>query len=102
MTDSDNKRLLAALEANWQAEMEGHHTYSALAKREADPQRRNALRGLAAAEKHHAGLWTGRILELSGHVPQYTGSEFWTGRIPGNADRWSGPRFAPPGDRRGS
>jgi hypothetical protein len=42
MTDSDNKRLLAALEANWHAEMEGHHTYSALAKREADPQRRNA------------------------------------------------------------
>src|SRR5271163_1159301 len=75
MTDSDNKRLLAALEANWQAEMEGHHTYSALAKREADPQRRNALRGLAAAEKHHAGLWTGRILELGGQVPQYTGSE---------------------------
>jgi hypothetical protein len=24
MTDSDNKRLLAALDANWQAEMEGH------------------------------------------------------------------------------
>ena len=75
MTDSDNKRLLAALEANWQAEMEGHHTYSALAKGETDPQRRNALRGLAAAEKHHAGLWAGRILELGGQVPQYTGSE---------------------------
>jgi VIT1/CCC1 family predicted Fe2+/Mn2+ transporter len=75
MTDSDNKRLLAALEANWRAEMEGHHTYSALAKRETDPQRRNALRGLAAAEKHHAGLWAGRILELGGQVLQYTGSE---------------------------
>jgi VIT1/CCC1 family predicted Fe2+/Mn2+ transporter/bacterioferritin (cytochrome b1) len=75
MTDSDNKRLLAALEANWQAEMEGHYTYSALAKGETDPQRRNALRGLAAAEKHHAGLWAGRILELGGQVPQYTGSE---------------------------
>jgi vacuolar iron transporter family protein len=75
MTDSDNKRLLAALEANWQAEMEGHHTYSGLVKREDDPQRRNALRGLAAAEKHHAGLWAGRILELGGQVPQYTASE---------------------------
>jgi VIT1/CCC1 family predicted Fe2+/Mn2+ transporter len=75
MTDSDNKRLLAALEANWQAEMEGHHTYSALAKGETDPQRRNALRGLAAAEKHHAGLWAGRILELGGQVPRYAGSE---------------------------
>src|SRR3984885_681773 len=75
MADSDNKRLLAALEANLQAEMEGHYTYSALAKRENDPQRRNALRGLAAAEKHHASLWAGRIMELGGQVPQYTGSE---------------------------
>jgi vacuolar iron transporter family protein len=75
MTSSDDKKLLAALEANWQAEMEGYHTYSALAKREADPQRRNALRGLAAAEKHHASLWAGRILELSGQVSQYTGNE---------------------------
>ncbi len=75
MTDSDNKRLLPALAANLQAEMEGHYTYSALAKRENDPQRRNALRGLAAAEKHHAGLWAGRILELGGQVLQYTGDE---------------------------
>ncbi len=51
MTSSDNKRLIAALEANWQAEMEGHYTYTAFAKDEVDPQRRNALRGLAAAEK---------------------------------------------------
>jgi hypothetical protein len=44
MTGSDNKRLLAAMEANWQAEMEGHYTYTAFAKGEVDPQRRNALR----------------------------------------------------------
>jgi vacuolar iron transporter family protein len=75
MADSDNKRLLAALAANLQAEMEGHYTYYALAKRENDPQRRNALRGLAAAEKHHASLWAERIMELGGQVPQYTGSE---------------------------
>ena len=42
------------MEANWQAEMEGYYTYTAFAKDEVDPQRRNALRGLAAAEKHHA------------------------------------------------
>ena len=64
MTSSDNKKLLAALEANWQAEMEGHYTYTAFAKGEVDPQRRNALRGLAAAEKHHADLWARRIREL--------------------------------------
>jgi vacuolar iron transporter family protein len=39
MTSSDNKRLLAALEANWQAEMEGHYTYTAVAKDEVEPQR---------------------------------------------------------------
>ena len=73
MTTSENKRLLAALEANWQAEMEGHYTYAAFAKGEVDPQRRNALRGLAAAEKHHADLWAGRIQELGAPAPQYAG-----------------------------
>ena len=73
MMSSDNKRLLAALEANWQAEMEGHYTYAAFAKGEVDPQRRNALRGLAAAEKHHADLWAGRIEQLGATVPQYAG-----------------------------
>ncbi len=75
MTESDHKKLLAALEANWLAEMEGYYNYSALAKGETDPQRRNALRGLAAAEMHHANLWAERILELGGQAPQYTGSE---------------------------
>jgi hypothetical protein len=72
MTASD-KRLLGALEANWQAEMEGHYTYSALARKEADPRRRNALRGLATAEKHHADLWAGRIRELGEAEPKYAG-----------------------------
>ena len=61
MTDSENQKLLAALKANWQAEMQGHHTYLAFAEKEADPQRRNALRGLVAAEKLHADLWAGGI-----------------------------------------
>src|SRR5580692_977369 len=73
MTNSDKKKLLAALEANWQAEMEGYCTYTAFAKDEVDPQRRNALRGLAAAEKHHADLWAGRIQELGAPAPQYVG-----------------------------
>ncbi|MDP9038659.1 MAG: VIT1/CCC1 transporter family protein [Acidobacteriota bacterium] len=74
MAGSQDQRLLAALAANWHAEMEGHYTYAALAAGEDDPQRRNALRGLAAAEKHHADLWAGRIRELGGAVPHYTGS----------------------------
>ena len=56
MTSSENEKLLHALRANWQAEMEGQCTYSAFARDEADPQRRNALRGLASAEQHHADL----------------------------------------------
>jgi VIT1/CCC1 family predicted Fe2+/Mn2+ transporter len=71
---SDNKRLLSALEANWQAEMEGFHTYMALSTSEADAHRRQALRGLAMAEKHHAGLWAGRIKALDGTEPRYKGN----------------------------
>src|SRR5271168_4080254 len=73
MTPSDNKRVLAALNENFQAEMEGFSTYSALAKNENDPHRRNALRGLATAENHHADLWAGRIRALGGIEPQYNG-----------------------------
>ena len=73
MTSPDAKRLLAALEANWQAEMEGFHTYTALAAADSDAHRRNALRGLATAEKHHADLWAGRIAALGGPEPKYTG-----------------------------
>jgi vacuolar iron transporter family protein len=50
MAVSDNGRLLSALESNWQAEMEGFHTYAAISEGEADAHRRNALRGLAMAE----------------------------------------------------
>ena len=70
ITSSDNKRLLAALEANWQAEMEGYYTYTAFAKDEVDPQRRNALRGRAAVEKYHADLLAGRIHELGAPAPR--------------------------------
>jgi vacuolar iron transporter family protein len=73
MNDSEKRKLLAALDANWQAEMEGFYTYAALAKGEADPHRRNALRGLATAEKHHADLWAGRITALGGSETKYTG-----------------------------
>ena len=73
MTPTDQKQLLAALASNWQAEMEGFHTYTALAAQESDAHRRNALRGLATAEKHHAELWAGRIAALGGPEPTYTG-----------------------------
>jgi VIT1/CCC1 family predicted Fe2+/Mn2+ transporter/rubrerythrin len=92
MNPSDNKRLLAALNENWQAEMEGFCTYSALAKNESDPHRRNALRGLATAEKHHADLWAGRIRALSGAEPQYKGDP--AGQAASLAHRVGGPDLA--------
>ena len=74
MNDSATQKLLAALEENWQAEMEGFYTYTALAAEANDLHRRNALRGLATAEKHHAELWAGRIRQLGGAEPRYTGN----------------------------
>src|SRR5579863_683651 len=67
------KKILAALEGNWQAEMEGYHTYAALADRDADPVRAQVLRHLAQAELEHAALWAGRIEELGGPAPAYGG-----------------------------
>jgi len=92
MAGPDNKRLLSALESNWQAEMVGFHTYSALAKGEADLHRRNALRGLATAEKHHAELWADRIKAVGGSEPQYTGKP--GGQAGTLANRVGGSDFA--------
>ena len=67
------KKVLTALEGNWQAEMEGYHTYLALADRDAEPVRAQVLRHLAQAELEHATLWRGRIVELGGPEPVYSG-----------------------------
>ncbi|HTW61595.1 MAG TPA: VIT1/CCC1 transporter family protein [Terracidiphilus sp.] len=67
------KKILAALEGNWQAEMEGYYTYQALADRDADPMRAQVLRHLAQAELEHAALWAERIKELGGEEPVYSG-----------------------------
>jgi len=74
LNQAGRKRLLQSIEGNWQAEMTGFNTYSALAEREADARRRSALRSLARAEKHHAELWAKRIEDLGGHPPVYRGA----------------------------
>ena len=73
MSSAKLKKVLAALEGNWQAEMEGYHTYQALAERDSDPVRAQVLRHLAGAEWEHAALWHGRIVELNGPEPVYSG-----------------------------
>jgi len=67
------KKVLDALESNWQAEMLGYHTYQTLADRDTDPVRAQVLRHLAQAELEHAALWEGRIEELDGPKPIYSG-----------------------------
>src|SRR5580698_4510403 len=68
------KKILEALEGNWQAEMEGYYTYNTLADRDSDPVRAQVLRHLAQAELEHATLWEGRIKELGGPEPVYSGA----------------------------
>ena len=68
------RKLLHALEKNWQAEKSGFCTYETLASRERDPVRKQKLHHLAEAEQHHAQLWEQRIRELGGPAPTYTGN----------------------------
>lgn len=67
------RKLLRALEANWQTEMSGFYTYQALAERDSDPIRSQTLRHMAAAEAQHAALWAARIHDLGGPAPKYHG-----------------------------
>jgi VIT1/CCC1 family predicted Fe2+/Mn2+ transporter/rubrerythrin len=73
LNNARTKKVLAALEGNWQAEMEGYHTYTTLADRDSDPVRAQVLRHLAQAELEHAALWAGRIEQLGGPAPAYSG-----------------------------
>jgi len=86
------KKILAALEGNWQAEMEGFHTYTTLADRDTDPVRAQVLRHLAQAELEHAHLWEGRIKELGGPTPLYSGGP--GGEADSLASRAGGMRMA--------
>ena len=86
------RKILAALAGNWQAEMEGYHTYLALADRETDAVRAQVLRHLASAELEHAALWSNRIAELGGQEPTYTGKPH--GIADSLASRAGGPLMA--------
>lgn len=86
------RKVLACLEGNWQAEMEGYHTYLALADRETDAVRAQVLRHLAAAELEHAVLWATRLIELGGVHPVYKGHPH--GEADSLASRAGGPLMA--------
>ena len=63
-------KLVEAIQSNWKTEMQGFVTYSHLAEQAKDPNTRRALRGIAAAEKHHADLWADRLHALGADIPQ--------------------------------
>ena len=92
LTGARLEKVLAALEANWQAEMEGYYTYQTLADRDTEPVRAQVLRHLAGAEWEHAALWHGRITELGGPEPQYKGHP--AGEANSLANRAGGVRMA--------
>lgn len=92
MSPAKLKKVLAALEGNWQAEMEGFYTYHTLADRDTDPVRAQVLRHLAAAEHEHAALWAERIRELGGVAPIYRGNP--GGEADSLANRAGGIRMA--------
>lgn len=56
MNGKQTEDLIEVLRNNWQTEMEGYYTCQTLSEKETDPRRRNAFRGLAAAERHRADL----------------------------------------------
>ena len=86
------RRLLRALEANWQTEMIGFYTYQALAERDPDPMRSQTLHHMAEAEAQHAAAWAARIHELGGAKPKYHGKP--TGDADSLANRMGGQRMA--------
>ncbi|MCL4535227.1 MAG: VIT1/CCC1 transporter family protein [Bacteroidetes bacterium] len=68
--EKNKEQLLATLEHNWQAEMQGAATYRELAAMEKD---KALLIKLAEAEERHAARWAGRIKELGGSNPAASG-----------------------------
>src|SRR5437764_12102727 len=84
-----NPRLVRALEANWQEEMEGAATYRTLAEREPDARRKALLQELAQSETRHAQRWEKRLRELGAPAPAYRGAP--TGRADYFANRVGGP-----------
>lgn len=92
ISNPKTRKVLFALEQNWQAEMRGYHTYLALSQRDPDPMRKVILEELAREEQAHAALWAQRIQELGAAEPVYKGPEH--GDADTLANRVGGPQLA--------
>src|SRR5258708_2056173 len=68
--ESTKRELIAAVNQNWQREMEGMRNYRGLAGGEKEKGRHNVLLKLAEAEERHAQKWERKLIELGAPVPQ--------------------------------
>ncbi len=75
-----SEQVIATLERNWRAEMEGAATYRELANMEQDKHRKGLLLKLAEAEERHAKKWATRIVELGGQDPATKGQSIGPSR----------------------
>ena len=69
LQESTKRDLIAALNQNWQREIEGMRTYRDLAANEKDQGRHNVLLKLAEAEERHAQKWEHKLAELGAPTP---------------------------------
>ena len=69
MSKSVNDRFIQGLRTALQRERATRRLYKALAERESNEARRNALLGLARTETGHAERWARRLEELGAPVP---------------------------------
>lgn len=70
LPENTKRELIAALNQNWQREVEGMRTYRDLAEREKDAGKRNVLLKLAEAEERHAQKWERKLAELGAPTPK--------------------------------
>ena len=70
LQEATRQELIAALNQNWQREMEGVRTYRSLAEKERDAGRRAVLKKLADAEARHAEKWERKLAELGAEPPK--------------------------------
>lgn len=70
LQEATKQELIAALNQNWQREIEGMRTYRDLAAHEKDQARHRVLLRLAEAEERHAQKWERKLAELGAPPPQ--------------------------------
>jgi len=69
-TEETKRELIAALQQNWQREVQGARTYRDLARNESDRAKRGVLEKLAEAETRHAQRWERKLAELGAEPPR--------------------------------